>query len=77
MLRKEIEGYRRNLLELFGFDRVFYNTGATETINALHRLIPELFVFEGNHFIADKIKKDRSNKFACLINLVNSSSGYL
>jgi len=56
---------------------VFYNTGATETINALHRLIPELYVFEGNHFIADKIKKDRSNKFACLINLINSSSGYL
>lgn len=56
---------------------MFYNTGATETINALHRLIPELYVFEGNHFIADKIKKDRSNKFACLINLINSSSGYL
>ena len=64
-------------MKLFGFDRVFYNTGASETINALHRLIPDLFVFDGNHFIADKIKKNSSTKFACLINLVNSSTCYI
>ena len=48
-LRIMMEGYRMELLQMFHYDRVYFNTGATESFQKLQQYIPDMYINDGNH----------------------------